>query len=106
MRLLPERKARSLQGVIAYCKYLLYNRDSLSIPYDDPTQWDTTAFNKWRRASCSKYIATRAPYEKSRDKLSIFYNKIDEWNSMYVPIFKVNSGEESVDSDVSNNTVI
>ena len=46
MKLLPERKARSLQGIIAYRIYLLLNKDSLSIPYDDPTQWDITAFKK------------------------------------------------------------
>ena len=51
-----------------------------------------------------KYIASRVPYEKSRDELSIFYKGINEWNSMYVPIFKVNSKEESVNSDITDNT--
>ena len=98
MRLLPERKAQSLQGVIAYGKYLLQNRDLLLIPYNNPTQWDVTAFKKWRRASCLTYIASRIPYKQSRDKLNIFYKEIDKWNSIY------SSEEESLDSDVSNNT--
>ena len=50
MKLLPERKARSLQGVIAYGRYLLHNDD---ITYDDQTQWDVTAFKKWRKAVTS-----------------------------------------------------
>ena len=46
IRLLPEGKARSLQGVIAYGKYRLHTRDLLSNLYDVPTQWDVTAFKK------------------------------------------------------------
>ena len=59
MRLLPERKTRSLQGVIAYGLYLLDNFDDT---YDDPTQWDVTTFKKWRRASFLTFIASKIPY--------------------------------------------
>ena len=37
MKLLLERKTRSLQGIIADGIYLLLNNNDT---YDDPTQWD------------------------------------------------------------------
>ena len=70
----------------------------MSIPYDDLTQWDVTAFKKWRSSTCSIFIASRVPYAQSRDELDIFYKEIDEEN-------RVISEQESVDSDVTDNTV-
>ena len=70
----------------------------MSIPYDDPTQWDVTAFKKWRRASCLAYITSRVPHEQSRDELDVFYKGIDEEN-------RVISEQESVNSVVTDNTV-
>ena len=70
MKILPERKARSLQGIIAYHIYLLLNNDDTC---DDPTQWDVTAFKKWRRVSCSAYVTNRKPYDLSREQVAELY---------------------------------
>ena len=72
MKVLFERKARSLQAVIAYSVFLLFDKDAT---YDDPTQWDVNAFKKWRKASCSTFIAGRMQYEKSREEFRIIYQE-------------------------------
>ena len=41
MKLLPGRKARSLQGIIAYHSYLFCNDNNTC---DDPNQWDVKVF--------------------------------------------------------------
>ena len=71
MKVLPERKARSLQGILAYYSYLYHNNDDTC---DDLTQWDVTVFKKWRRASCLAYIASRKPYNRPREVLGEWYN--------------------------------
>ena len=55
MELMPETKAKSLQGIIAYHTYLFCNNDNTCY---DPTQWGVTMFKKWRRVSCLAYIAS------------------------------------------------
>ena len=91
MKVLPERKARSLQGILAYHSYLFCTNDNTC---DDPTQWDVTVLKQWRRASCLAYIASRKPYDLSREKL-------DELYKYYEKSTEVISKKESVNSDVA-----
>ena len=54
-KILPERKVRYLQSILAYHSYLFCNNDNAC---NDPTQWNVTVFKIWRRASCSAYLLT------------------------------------------------
>ena len=102
IKVLSESKARSLQSVIAYSVYLLCKGNDT---YHDPTQWDVDAFKRWRRASCSLFIAGRMQYEESRKELEIIHKESDRYNEeqrMNAAIWKEQQRIKPINS---NNTV-